>query len=73
MNPHDRDSNPAKIHGAWFQDLMNLRFLCLIIERIQWETQTKIRGGFVQIQKEIYPRVWAITEGDCGSHEMWYG
>ena len=27
LNPRDGDSNPAKIHSTWFQDLMNLRFL----------------------------------------------
>jgi len=27
LNPRDWDSNPAKTHGTWFQDLMKLRFL----------------------------------------------
>ena len=27
LNPHGWDSNPAKTHGTWFQDLMKLRFL----------------------------------------------
>ena len=27
MNPCGWDSNPAKIHGTWFQDLMKLRLL----------------------------------------------
>ena len=27
LNPRGWDSNPAKKHGTWFQDLMKLRFL----------------------------------------------
>ena len=27
LNPHVWDSNPAKTHSTWFQDLMKLRFL----------------------------------------------
>ena len=27
LNPHGWDSNPAKTHSTWFQDLMKLRFL----------------------------------------------
>ena len=27
LNPRGWDTDPAKTHGAWFQDLMKLRFL----------------------------------------------
>ena len=27
LNPHDLDSNPAKTHSTWFQDLVKPRFL----------------------------------------------
>ena len=27
LNTHGWDSNPAKTHGTWFQDLMKLGFL----------------------------------------------
>ena len=41
LNPQDWDLNPAKTHGIWFQDLMMLRFWCLIAERFQWETNDR--------------------------------
>ena len=49
LEPTCWDSNPAKTHSTWFQDLMKLRFLswktdnkmpwCFTAERIQWETK----------------------------------
>ena len=79
LNPRGWDSNPAKTHGTWFQDLMKLRFL------MSHHRKNSVRDKMVG-KKWIYSdserstlhrqsvgcrrgRVWAVAEGESG-HKM---
>ena len=42
LNPHGWDSNPAKTHSTWLQDLMKLRFL--MSYRRKNSVRDKVRG-----------------------------
>ena len=65
------DSNPTKIHGICFQNLMKLGFLMPHCRK------NSVRDNVIG-KKWIYSdserstrhRVWAITEDKC-SHKMW--
>ena len=76
LNPCGWGSNPAKIHGTWFQGLVKLRFLTS--HHRKNSVRDKVTG-----KKWIYSdseqnrvwatdRVWAIAEGKCGP-ETWRG
>ena len=71
-NPRDQDLNPAKVHGTWFQDLMDLRFLMSHHRRYSVTDQVDL---FKEIQREAHPTdtVWTIAEGQSSSLEMWRG
>ena len=46
-----RDLNMAKTHGAWFQDLMKLRFMMPHCKKFS-ERHSEVRGRFVWIQRQ---------------------
>ena len=73
LNPHGWDSNPAKTHSTWFQDLMKLRF-SMSLHRNN-SVRDKVTGRkwiYSDSERITLHRGWAITEGEC-SHEMWRG
>ena len=72
VSPCVWDSNPAKTHGTWFQDLMKLRFL------MSHHRKSSVRDKVIG-KKCIYSdlerstdKVWAMAESEC-SHQMWCG
>ena len=74
LSPCAWDSNPAKTHGTWFQDLMKFRFLMSHGRKNSVREKVISKKGFIQIQREAYStdRVWAIAEGEHGP-EIWHG
>ena len=71
LNPHGWDSNPAKTHDTWFQDLMKLRFL--MSHQRKNSVRDKVIGKkwiYSDIESNTLQRVWAIAEGKLG-HEIW--
>ena len=50
-----RDLNMAKTHGAWFQDLMRLRFMMPHCKKFS-ERHSEVRGRFVWIQREAHSK-----------------
>ena len=70
------DSNPAKTHSAWFQDLMELRFLMsccrknLVRDKVigkKWIYSDTERSAFHRQNVGVCGRVWVyVTE--CGCH-----
>ena len=72
--PCGKDSNPGKIHGSWFQDLMKLRFL--ISHCRKNSVRDKAIGKkwiYSDSERSTLHRVWAITEDVCSGDEMWCG
>ena len=74
LKPMSWDSNPAKTHGTWFQDLMKLWFM------MSHHRKNSVRDKVIG-KKQIYSdskrstlhsRVWAMAEGEC-SPEIWCG
>ena len=64
----DWDLSLAKTHSIWLWDLMTLRFLTFS-ERHSNRQEVDLFG----FREERTPRVWAIAEDKCGSHEMYCG
>ena len=67
------DSNIAKIHGTWFQDLMKLGFL--MSHHRKNSVRDKVIGNkwiYSDTERSTLHRVWAIAEGESGE-EMQYG
>ena len=54
LNPHGWDSDPAKTHSTWFQDLMKLRFLMSHDRKNSVRDKVIVRSGFIQIQREAH-------------------
>ena len=72
QNPHGWDSNPAKIHSTWFQDLMKLRFL--MSNHRKNSVRDKVIGKkwiYSDTERSTFHRVWTITESECGP-EIWH-
>ena len=68
LNPHSWDSNPAKTHSTWFQDLMKLRFL--MSHHRKNSVRDKVIGKkwlYSDTDKNTPHRVWAIAQGECNS------
>ena len=73
LNPPGWDSNPAKTHGTWFQDLMKLRFLMSHCRKKS--VRDKVIGNkwiYSDLERCILYKVWVIVEDKC-SLEMWCG
>ena len=73
LNQRVWDSNPAKIHGIWFLDLMKIRFL--MSHRWKNSVRDKVIGKkwiYSDTERSIPHRAWGITEGEHGC-EMWHG
>ena len=49
LSPCAWDSNPAKTHGTWFQDLMKLRFLMSHHRKNSVREKVISKKGFIQI------------------------
>ena len=67
------DSNIAKIHGTWFQDLMKLGFL--MSHHRKNSVRDKVIGNkwiYSDTERSTLHRVRAIAEGESGE-EMQYG
>ena len=64
LNPHGWDSNPAKTHGTWFQDLMKLRFLMSHLKKNSVGDKVIGKKYIYSDQREAHStdRLWAITE-----------
>ena len=73
LNPRDWDSNPAKTHSTWFQDLMKLRFL--MSHHRKNSVRDKVMGKkwiYSDSERSTLHRVWAIIQYKC-SCEMLCG
>ena len=68
----DWDLSLDKTHGAWFQDLMKLRFLMNHCKNSVRDTAIGKRLICLDLERSRLHRVWAITEGECkcGGHGM---
>ena len=64
----DWDLSLAKAHGAWFQDLMKLRFLMSHCKKFSEGHSGRLTVSFVQIQREAHS-----IEGEYKGHGMWCG
>ena len=75
LNPCGWGSNPAKPHSTWFQDLMKLSYL--MSHHRKNSVRDKVTGKkWIYSDSErstLHRQVWAITEGECGLHEIWHG
>ena len=69
----DWDLSPAKTHGAWFQDLMKLRFLMFHCKKFSERHSERSEVDLFRFREKHTPRVGAITEDECGDHGMWCG
>ena len=63
--PLSRGLSPAKTHDAWFQDVMELRFLMS-----HWKKFSE-RGGFVRIQREAHSKSVGHHRGEWPWNVMW--
>ena len=54
LSPCVWDSNPAKTHGTWFQDLRKFRFLMSHGRKNSVREKVISKKGFIQIQREAY-------------------
>ena len=73
LEPIWLDSNIAKIHGTWFQDLMMLGFL--MSHHRKNSVRDKVIGNkwiYSDTERSTLHRVRAIPEGECGE-EMQHG
>ena len=60
------DSNPAKTHGTWFQDLMKLRVMMSHCRKKS--VRDKVIGNkwiYSDLERCILYRVWVIGEDKC--------
>ena len=66
------DLSPAKTQGAWFQDPVKLR---LLVSHRKRNSVRDIAVGERQIcsdsERSTAYRMCALTESECGGHEMW--
>ena len=66
------DLSPAKTQGAWFQDPVKLR---LLVSHRKRNSVRDIGVGERQIcsdsERSTAYRMCALTESECGGHEMW--
>ena len=65
------DLSPDKTQGAWFQDLMKLRLLIFHCKK-NTVRDTAIDKKYICLDSErsTVHRVCALTEGECGGHEI---
>ena len=69
----DWDSNPAKTHSTWFQDLMKLRFL--MSHGRKNSVRDKVIGKkwiYSDTERNTLHRVWDFAEDKCGG-KIWCG
>ena len=72
-NQHGWDSNPAKTHGTWFQDLMKLRFF--MSHHIKNSVRNKVivkKWIYSDTERSTLHRARAIADGKH-SPEIWPG
>ena len=70
----NQDLSLAKAHGAWFQDLVKLRFLMSHCKKNLVRHKAVGKRWICSDSERSTPhRVWAIAEGEYGGHEMWFG
>ena len=67
LNPCDQDSNLAKTHGTWFQDLMKLRFLMSHCRKssVRDDVIDK-KWAYSHSEGNTLHRVWATPEDEGG-------
>ena len=70
LNPHGWDSNPAKTHGTWFQDLMKLRFLMSHHRKNSVRDKVTDKWIYSDTERSTLHRMWAIAESECCGCEM---
>ena len=66
LNPRGWDSDPAKTHSTWFQDLVKFRFL--MSHPRKNSVRDKVIGKkwiYSDSERSTLHRVWAIEEGEC--------